>query len=114
MPLQQNGEMHARFFGATPHAQLVDKIAQMRRDLMHIQHALNGIDHRVRANASGADMKSDFSLLYNWYLSAMESLFAMTWAAFDHNKVNEIIRDFDSKFRHFTSVRTIMPSGRPR
>ena len=31
MPLE-NGQMIAQFFGRTPHAQAVDKIAQMRRE----------------------------------------------------------------------------------
>src|SRR5581483_6914839 len=105
MPLQ-NGEMHARFFGATPREQLVDKVAQMRRDLMHIQNALNVIDHRIKANASSDAMNADFSLLYNWYLSAMESLFSMTWAAFNRHKVNAVIKDFDAKFKNFTTVRS--------
>ena len=111
MPLQ-NGEMHARFFGATPHEQLADKINQMRSDLVHIQRALNGIDGLVRRKAPANAMKSEFGILHDWYLSALESFFAMVWAGFERDKANEVIRDFERKFRDFTSARTIQPSGR--
>ncbi len=113
MPLQ-NGEMHPRFFGMDPRAQLADKIAQMRSDLMHIQNGLHLIERRVRSNATGKDMRAEFSNLHNWYLSAVESYYAMVWAAFDHMKVNEVIRDFENKFKHFTSIRSISPASRPR
>ena len=114
MPLQTNGEMHPRFFGNTPHEQLIDKIAQMRTDLRHIHNALERIDRKARANAPAAALKPEFSILHDWYLSALESFFAMTWAAFDHQIVKLAVRDFENKFKHFTSERTIVAAGRQR
>lgn len=40
----EHGEMVAQFVGWTPHAQAIEKIAQMCRDLNHIQNALNGVE----------------------------------------------------------------------
>ena len=80
--------------------------------MMHMQRALAVIEARVRANASGDSMKADFTLLYFWFLSAAESLFAMTWAAFDRDKVKAVIQDFQTKFSTFTSARAIFLGGR--
>ena len=111
MPLE-SGQMIAKFYGRTPHAQLIDKVAQMRRDLNHIQHALFSLESRIKANASGDQMVSEFTLLYNWSVSLMESLFAMTWAAYDKARVEKVIRDFENKFKNFTTTRTLVLSGR--
>lgn len=111
MPLE-NGKMIAQFYGGTPHAQALDKIAQMRRDLNHIQNALHGVERRIRANAPGDQMVSEFTLLYNWSVSLMESLFAMTWVAYDKARVEKVIRDFENKFKNFTTTRTLVLSGR--
>jgi|SRR5678815_913076 hypothetical protein len=111
MPLE-NGQMIAQFFGRTPHAQAVEKIAQMRRDLSHIQHALNALERRLKANTPGDQMSSEFTLLYNWCVSLMESLFAMTWASYDKAKVDKVIKDFENKFKTFTSTRTMVLTGR--
>jgi len=113
MPLQ-NGEMHADFFGATPQAQLADKIVQMRRDLMHIQRALSAIEGRVKTNAPSKTMKAEFSILHDWFLSAMESFLAMVWAGFEREKAKEVIRDFENKFRNFATARTLHLAGRPK
>ena len=114
MPLQPNGQMCADFFGTSAREQLKDKIGQMRRDMMHMQRALTVIESKIRANTSAADMKSDFTLLYFWFLSAAESLFAMTWAAYDGGKVKAVIQDFQNKFSTFTTSRTVFLSGRPK
>ena len=82
--------------------------------MMHMQHALSVIEGRIRANASAGDMKSDFTILYFWFLSAAESLFAMTWAAFDRDKVKTVIQDFQNKFSTFTTSRTLFLTGRPK
>ena len=111
MPLE-NGHMIAQFFGRTPHAQAVEKIAQMRRDLNHIQHALNALERRVKTNTPGVQLVSEFTLLYNWCVSLMESLFAMTWATYDKAKTEKVIKDFENKFKAFTSTRTMVLSGR--
>jgi hypothetical protein len=111
MPLE-NGRMIAQFYGGTPHAQALDKVAQMRRDLNHIQNALHGVERRIRANAPGDQMVSEFTLLYNWSVSLMESLFALTWAAYDKDRAEKVIRDFGSKFKDFTSMRTMVLTGR--
>ncbi len=42
MPLE-SGQMIARFYGSTPHAQLIDKVAQMRRDLNHSSPSKAGL-----------------------------------------------------------------------
>ena len=55
---------------------------------------------------------SEFTLLYNWCVSLMESLFAMTWATYDKDKVDKVIKDFENKFKTFTSTRTMVLSGR--
>jgi hypothetical protein len=111
MPLE-NGHMAPQFFGTTAHAQAVDKIAQMRRDLGHIQLALHAVERRIRANTPGAQMTPEFTLLYNWCVSLMESLFAMTWASYDKTRVEKVIKDFENKFKTFTVSRTIMLTGR--
>ena|SRR5215510_2091812 len=111
MPLE-NGQMIAQFVGSTPHAQTVDKIAQMRRDLNHIQHALHALERRVKANTPGDQMTSEFTLLYNWCVSLMESLFAMTWASYDKARTEKVIKDFENKFKSFTSTRTMVLTGR--
>lgn len=111
MPLE-NGQMIAQFFGRTPHAQAVDKIAQMRRDLNHIKHALTALERRINANTPGDQMRSEFTLLYNWCVSLMESLFAMTWASYDKSKAEKVIKDFENKFKSFTSTRTLVLTGR--
>jgi hypothetical protein len=111
MPLE-NGHMIAQFFGSTPHAQAVDKIAQMRRDLNHIERALHAVEHRIKANTPGDQMRSEFTLLYNWCVSLMESLFAITWAAYDKDRAEKVIRDFENKFKTFTSMRTMVLTGR--
>lgn len=90
------GEQIAQFFGRTPHEQALDKVAQMRRDLNHIQHALNALERRMRANTPSDQLSSEFTLLYNWSVSLMESLFAMTWAAYDKARVERVIKDFDT------------------
>ena len=110
MPLE-NGHMIAQFFGKTPHAQAVDKIAQMRRDLNHIQHALHALELRVKTHTPGDQMRPEFTLLYNWSVSLMESLFAMTWAAYDKDRVDKVIKDFENKFKTFTSTRTMVLTG---
>ncbi len=79
-----------------------------------MQRALTVIEGKVRANASAADMKPDFTLFYFWFLSAAESLFAMTWAAFDRDKVKAVIQDFQNKFSTFTTTRAIVLTGRPK
>jgi hypothetical protein len=114
MPLQSNGQMSADFFGSSPREQLKDKIGQMRRDMMHMQRALNVIEGKVRANTSAADMGSDFTLFYYWFLSAAESLFAMTWAAYDSGKVKAVIQDFQNKFSTFTTARSITLTRRTK
>src|SRR5690348_5003033 len=114
MPLQGNGQMSANFYGGAPREQLKDKIGQLRRDMMHIERALAVIEHKVRSNVSADDMKPDYTLLYFWFLSAAESLFAMTWAAFDRDKVKAVIQDFQNKFSTFTSARAVFLSGRPK
>lgn len=111
MPLD-NGQMIAQFVGRTPHAQAVDKIAQMHRDLSHIQRALHVLGHRVKANNPGDQMRSEFTLLYNWCVSLMESLFALTWAAYDKDLADKVIKDFENKFKAFTSIRTIVLTPR--
>ena len=84
----------------------------MRRDLNHIQHALNALERRVKTNTPGVQLVSEFTLLYNWCVSLMESLFAMTWATYDKDKVDKVIKDFENKFKTFTSTRTMVLSGR--
>ena len=111
MPLE-DGQMIATFYGSSPHAQAVDKIAQMRRDLNHIQNALRALERRVTANTPGDQMVSEFTLLYNWCVSLMESLFAMTWAAYDKARAEKVIKDFENKFKNFTSTRTTVLNGR--
>jgi len=104
--------MIAEFYGNTPHAQAVDKIYQMHRDLNHIQRALRVLEHRVKANTPGNHLASEFTLLYNWCVSLMESLFAMTWATYDKAQVEKVIKDFENKFKGFTSNRTMVLTGR--
>jgi hypothetical protein len=112
MPLE-HGQMIAQFFGRTPHDQAVEKIAQMRRDLNHIQHALRALEHKLKANTPGNQMDSEFTLLYNWCVSLMESLFAMTWATYDKAQAEKVIKDFGNKFKTFTTTRTMVLTGRP-
>jgi hypothetical protein len=114
MPLQGNGQMSANFYGSSPREQLQDKIGQMRRDMMHMERALSVIEHKVRTNASGDQMKADFTLFYFWFLSAAESLFAMTWTAFSADKVRAVIQDFQQKFSTFTTSKVIYAGGRPK
>ena len=111
MPLE-NGQMIPQFFGRTPHAQALDKIAQMRRDMNHIQLALQALERRAKANTPGAQMRSEFTLLYNWCVSLMESLFAMTWATYDKAMAEKVIKDFESKFKIFTSIKSVTLTGR--
>ena len=111
MPLE-NGHMIAQFFGRTPHAQAVEKIAQMRRDLNHIQQALHALERRIQTNTRSDQMGAEFTLLYNWCVSLMESLFAMTWATYDKARVEKVIKDFENKFKGFTSNRTMVLTGR--
>jgi hypothetical protein len=103
MPLE-NGQMIAKFYGRAPHAQAVDKIAQMRRDLSHIQRAVHSLEHRIKASATGDQMRSEFTILYKWCVSLMESLFALTWAAYDKNRAKR------SSKTSKTSSRTSPPS----
>src|ERR1044071_3357934 len=114
MPLQPNGQMSANFYGNSERDQLKEKIGQMRRDMMHMQRALAVIEGKVRANTPADEMKSDFTLCYFWFLSAAESLFAMTWSAFNVDRVKAVIQDFQTKFGTFTTARTLYPGGRPR
>jgi hypothetical protein len=107
MPLE-NGHMIANFAGRDPHTQTVDKIAQMHRDLNHILRALQTLERRVKAKTPGDQMRSEFTLLYNWCVSLMESLFAMTWATYDKDKTEKVIKDFENKFKTFTATRTIV------
>lgn len=111
MPLE-DGKMVATFAGQTPRGQAIDKIEQMRRDLTHIQHALHTIDRRVQANTPGSQMTAEFTLLYNWCVSLMESLFAMTWATYDKARADKVIKDFENKFKNFTSFRTVVLTRR--
>lgn len=111
MPLE-NGKMIATFYGSTPHSQAVDKIAQMRRDMAHIQKALQAVERRVLTNTPGVQMRSEFTLLYNWCISLMESQFALTWAAYDKTMAEKVIKDFENKFKTFTSNRTLVLGGR--
>ncbi len=111
MPLE-DGQMIAQFFGNTPHAQAVDKIFQMHRDLNHIQRALHALEHRVELNTPSGQMASEFTLLYNWCVSLMESLFALTWAAYDKARAEKDIKDFENKFKAFTTTRTTVLTGR--
>lgn len=111
MPLE-NGKMIANFYGRSPHLQAVDKIAQMRRDMTHIHRALHAVERRVLAQTPGAQMRAEFTLLYNWCVSLMESQFALTWAAYDKTMAEKVIKDFENKFKTFTSDRTLVLGGR--
>lgn len=111
MPLE-NGKMIANFYGRSPQQQAVDKIAQMRRDMTHIQRALQAVERRVLAQTPGVQMRAEFTVLYNWCVSLMESQFALTWAAYDKAMAEKVIKDFENKFKTFTSERTLMLSGR--
>ena len=130
MPLSTDG-MHARFFGANAHQQLLDKIAQARRDMQHIQTALQAIEGTVRRDQSVHPVKPQFagdtalrggdrtipaetaesirqrlSDLHNWCLSLLESYYSMVWIAFGDDMVNKVIRDMETKFSSFTSRRS--------
>jgi hypothetical protein len=134
MPATPNG-MQADFFGANAYQQLLDKIEQLRRDMRHIQMALQPIEAQARRNqlthpvkpnfvpspggmsaqlgdsnlpADVAEaMRPAFSNLHNWCLSAVESYYAMCWAAFGNEKTRQAIQDFETKFKNFTSGRSI-------
>ena len=130
MPLTTDG-MQPEFYGANAHQQLLDKIAQLRRDMNHIQIALHAIEGPVRRDQAVHHLKPQFvgptaqlggdkmipaevsesvrqrlSDLHNWCLSALESYYSIVWIAFGDAMVKKVIQDFETKFKHFTSVRS--------
>src|SRR5262249_49625139 len=51
MPIQPDGHMSVQYHGTTPNDWLLDKIAQMRRDMHHINNALSVLEGQARRKA---------------------------------------------------------------
>jgi hypothetical protein len=116
MPLTKDG-MRTKFYGDTPHKQILEKIDQLRRDMTHIQMALQAIEGPVRGdqafhpNQVGAtplppdvaqSLKPRLSDLHNWCLSALESYYSIVWVASGTDMVDRVMQDFGTKFKNFT------------
>jgi len=114
----------------------LDKVAQLRRDMVHIQTALHAIEAAVRRDQAVHPLKPQFvggtakpggdyvipeevsesirqrlSDLHNWCLSAMESYYSICWLTFGTDMVKKVIQDFETKFKWFTSARSWTTRG---
>jgi hypothetical protein len=105
MGLNTDGTVFSMLQGATPREQTLNKIAEMRRELARIQTVLGHLEGQVRVNAPAAAMKPQFSAMFNWYVSAMESFFAMTNAMFGRSMKDQTIDDFNRRFTSYGAYR---------
>jgi hypothetical protein len=101
MSLRKDGTVEYELTGKDLYDKLHNKIEEMRSELRHMERALGVLDAQVRANAPVYAMRPQFSTLYWWYVSAMESYIAMSWGAFGKDKTREVILDFANRFRHW-------------
>jgi hypothetical protein len=105
--------MLVTYHGSSPTEWRLDKIAQMRRDMHHIQMALSALEGRIRANTDSETIRPQYSTLHNWVLSELESYYGLIWAAFDRDMTDAVIKDMNDKFRWFTSAKQYSGSSSP-
>ena len=105
MPIERDGTISLAYSGLPMHQALPMEIQEMRKELRHMERVLNIIEGQARAKVPGSAMRPQFSALYNWNLSAMESFFAMISIAFenDNNFSREIARDYVKRFSMLTA-----------
>jgi hypothetical protein len=106
MPIEKSGSISLAYSGLPMHQALPMEIQEMRKELRHMERVLNIIEGQARAKVPAAAMKPQFSALYNWNLSVMESFFAMISIAFndlDPNLSTEIARDYVKRFSMLTA-----------
>ena len=84
--------------GSTRKDQALYKIEEMRTELREISNRLNMIEGQLRRNTNPSLMSPNFSKLFWWHLSLMESYYAMVSALFGLDKMEETIRDFQGRF----------------
>lgn len=98
MPLQEGGMVSFSTRGKDAHDAIYNKCQEMRRELRQIEQLIGSIERQARSKASFAIMEPAFSKMFNWYLSALESFFAITHAAFGYAKARDAIADFTRRF----------------
>ena len=76
----------------------MNKIVEMREELRQISSRLSMIEGQVRTKTDPTLMNQNFSALFNWHLSLMESFYALTWALYGSAKKMETIKDFQRRF----------------
>lgn len=112
MPVQPDGRVSLRLDGdGDPHKELQNKIAEMRKELRHIERTLNMLDAQARVRTPFDMMKPTFSTLYNWNLSLTESWLAMIYSAFGRDKMDEVMKDFAWRFKSPTVTRALGTSS---
>ena len=112
MPLNKNGLVINEVRGKTPQAMLQNEIQEMRRELRRMESILMTLEMQARsagnfpsnpdgqgAPALHAAMQQQFSSLFNWYLSAMESFVSMSWVVFGKAKTRDVVLDFMRRFQ---------------
>lgn len=114
---EQDGIVVYELKGKTPQEALLREIQEMRLELRRIENVLGSIELRARswgAFSSDTDgqgslgiqtaLKPQFALLFNWYLSAMESFIAMSWLVYGKGKTREVVVDFMRRFQGWNKI----------
>ncbi len=101
MPLMKDGSVFYELRGRDPHDAIYNKCQEMRRELRHLEQVIARIEGQARAKAPFDSMNPNFSAMFNWYLSALESFFAITVASAGPAKTREAIADFTRRFAKF-------------
>ena len=98
MPLNKDGSVSTILHGSTKEVQAGYKMEEMREELRQIGNRLSMLEGQVRTKTDPALMQPNFSALFNWHLSLMESFYALVWIFYGTAKKDETIQDFQRRF----------------
>ena len=104
MPLEKDGSISLAYSGLPMNEALPLEIQEMRTELRQLDRILNLLEAQARAKVHPSAMKPQFSALFNWHLSVMESFLSMTSIAFDDTDkdfTNSVARDYVRRFSMF-------------
>ena len=104
MPLEKDGSISLAYSGLPMNQALPLEIQEMRKELRQIERALTILEGQARAKVHPSAMKPQFSALFNWHLSVMESFLSMTSIAFndtDKDFTTSVARDYVRRFSMF-------------
>jgi hypothetical protein len=98
MGLNKDGTVFTSLNGSTPEDRALGKIREMHEELRQIASRVAMIEGQMRSKTDPALTNQNFSTLFWWLVSLMESFYGLTWAVHGNAKMKETIKDFQSRF----------------